>query len=258
MSAGVAARHWLAAFALGCLAVAPAAAKDLGGARATAPEAVPELPASDLLLRYEGPELSFRWSLAPEAALEPALVRQLRAQAIVARERAIRTARDAQTSSGRTPPLQYEWQQSWQETAETDQLLAFSAQEYSFTGGAHGNIALTAVIWDRGADRAIAFAELFTEPRAMYATLQPAFCKALDDARRQRRDGQLGDSFADCPDLAGYPVTLVGDGRISGIRILVPPYEAGPWVEGVYEIDLDSTLVQPFLSERYRLAFTAN
>lgn len=254
-------RALAAALALALLAmpaIAKDLAKDLGGARATAPEAVPEVPASDLLLRYEGPALSFRWALAPEAALEPGLVRELRTEAIAARARAIRTAQQDRAAADPPDPPAHEWQESWHETAETDLLLALSAQTYSFTGGAHGNIALKAVIWDRGMGRRIEFADLFTDAGAAYAALRPEFCRALDDMRRARRGGKLGADFADCPDPAAYAATLVGDGRIGGIRVLVPPYEAGPWVEGSYEVDLDPAAVRPFLRPRYRLAFTAD
>ncbi len=250
----------LLALAAACLIASPAMAQTPGGARAQAPDAVPELPASDLLLRYEGPELHFRWSLAPEATLEPALVQSLRTEALTTRERAIREAQagqQAQKDSGRDTPLQYEWIESWEPEAETDLLLAFSAEEYSFTGGAHGNLALKAVIWDRGAGRRIGFDELFADARAMQAVLKPQFCRALDDERRRRRGGQLGDSFTECPDPAAYPTVPVGDGEIHAIRVLVPPYEAGPWAEGSYEILLDTSTVLPFLQQRYRLAFTS-
>lgn len=248
--------RWL--FPLALLLVSPALAQNPGGARAGQPPAAePELPASDLLVRYEAPDLSFRWSLAPEAALEPALVRDMRGEALAERAKAIR---EAQANNGESQPGgrrgPYQWIERWKPEAETDLLLALSAQQYSFTGGAHGNVLLRAVIWDRGAGRRLNFAELFDNPKAAMAALKPEFCKALDAERAQRRGGQVGTSFADCPDFTAYAIVPMGDGEIGALRVLVPPYEAGPWAEGVYEITLDSSLVRPFLSARYAPAFT--
>lgn len=246
---------------LALLLAAPALAQNPASLQApragTPPGHEPELPASDLLVRYEAPALSFRWSLAPEAALEPALVRDMRAEALAERAKAIREA-EAAAKSARPGDrqLQYQWLERWKPEAETDLLLAFSAQQYSFTGGAHGNVLLRSVIWDRGAGRRLNFAELFNDPKGANAALKPAFCKALDEERKSRRGGQLGTAFADCPDFTAYAIVPMGDGAIDTLRVLVPPYEAGPWSEGVYEIQLDVSLVRAFLNPRYAPAFT--
>jgi hypothetical protein len=237
--------------------VPPARAQSPGGAPAGPPPAVePELPASDLLLRYEGPALHFRWSLAPEAALEPELVRALRSEALAERAKAMREAEQqiANPPPGRGP-IRTEWIERWQPEAETDSLMALSARTYSFTGGAHGNLALRSMIWDRAAARRLEFAELFADPKAAFAALQPDFCKALDAQRADRRQGRRDPNFADCPVLSSLPIVPVGDGAITGFRVLVPPYTAGPWVEGVYEISLGSAPILPHLSPRFAASF---
>lgn len=239
--------------ARGQAAKAPA----LGGARATAPAVEdPELPASDLLVRFEGPALSFRWSLAPEAALEPAFVRALRSDALAERAKAMREQEEAIANPppGRGP-IRNEWWERWQAEAETDGLIALSARTYEYTGGAHGNLALRTAIWDRAAGRRIEFAELFADPKAALAALQPGFCKALDAQRLIRRQGVRDPNFSNCPALADLPVIPVGNGAITSLRVLVPPYTAGPWVEGVYEIALETATVLPHLSPRFAGAF---
>lgn len=238
----------------------PAQAQAPGGARAVPPPtAEPELPASDLLLRYEAPVLSFRWSLAPEAALEPEFVRALRGDALAALGQERRAAdEDAANPPPGRPPLQYQWLQRWKSEAETDGLLALSSSLYSFTGGAHGNLAFSSAIWDRGAGKRIGFAELFDNPAAAITALKPGFCKALDAERAKRRQGVKGSGFTECPDLARQQIVPVGEGRIGSFRVLVPPYEAGPWVEGAYEIGLDATPAKPFISPRFAGAFANN
>ena len=237
--------------------VPPAGAQALGGARAGAPAAAePELPASDLLVRFEGPALSFRWSLAPEAALEPALVRALRSDALAERQKAMRDQEEAIANPppGRGP-IRTEWAERWQAEAETDGLIALSARHYEYTGGAHGNLGFRTIIWDRAADRRIEFAELFADPGAALAALQPGFCKALDAERAVRRQGQKMPAFSDCPALSSLRVVPVGTGSLTSVRVLVEPYTAGPWSEGAYEIALEAAPLRPFAAPRYAGAF---
>jgi len=242
---------------LWALLVPPARAQTLGGSRANAPlPAEPDLPAADLLIRFEGPALHFRWSLAPEAALEPELVRALRSEALAERTKAMREAEQAIANppAGRGP-IRTEWVERWQAETETDSLLALSARTYSFTGGAHGSLGLRSILWDRAAARRLEFAELFADPELAYAALQPGFCKALDAQRAVRRSGARNPDFVDCPALSSLPIVPVGDGKINSLRVLVPPYLAGPWSEGVYEIPLGPGPILPHLSPRYAGAF---
>ncbi len=240
------------------LLVPPAGAQSLSSAaRATAPLASePELPATDLLLRFENPALHFRWSLAPEAALEPELVRALRSEALAERTKAMREADGeiANPPPGRGP-IRSEWVERWQAEGETDALIALSSRLYTYTGGAHGNLGFRAVLWDRGNARRISFAELFTDPKAALAALQPDFCKALDAQRAVRRQGVRDPNFSDCPPLADLPIVPVGDGAITSLRVLVPPYTAGPWVEGAYEIALMVDPLRPLILPRYAASF---
>lgn len=238
------------------LALSPAAvlAQKPGGAPATPPQGFdPELPASDLLVRYEAPVLRFRWSLPAEASLEPALVRLMRKEALADREATLVQAKQASAPGQRK--FQSEWHERWLPEAETDLLLAFSTHHYEFTGGAHGIMAFRSVIWDRSAEQRISFGQLLTDRKAAMAAVKPVFCKALDDERKERRGGQLGSDFADCLDPAAYPIVPEGEGEISSFRVLVPPYEAGPWSEGTYEISLPVSLIRPFLLPRYAPAF---
>ncbi|WP_199554872.1 polysaccharide deacetylase family protein [Sandaracinobacteroides hominis] len=246
----------MTALMIALLLASPALAqKPASGTPASPPAAFdPELPASDLLVRYEAPTLRFRWALAPEASLEPALVRLMRKEALADREKAIAQAKDAAPPGSRQ--FQSLWMESWQPEAETDLLLALSTKHYEFTGGAHGNMLFKSVIWDRSAEQRLAFGQLFADPKAAMAAVKPAFCKALDEARKEKRGGQLGSNFADCLDPAAYPIVPMGEGQIERFRVLVPPYEAGPWAEGAYEITLPVSLIRAFLLPRYIGAFT--
>ena len=98
--------------------------------------------------------------------------------------------------------------------------------------------------WLDVAGRPLPFTALLTDPAATTATLQPAFCAALDAERAGRRGAPVvrGSTFdAVCPDLSAYRIVPAGDGRFDRLRVLLPPYEAGPFVEGAYEITLPLT-----------------
>lgn len=242
-------------------ALAGAACKPATSAPDAAPAADPTrepILASDLLLRQTTAELNFRWAAPPEAAVEPKLFRLLRADA----EKALKSATEAaaQTASDAKqagfPFHENEYRQNWKPEAETPTLIALSAQTYSFTGGAHGNMGYDAAIFDRKAGRRIGFADLFTSVADALTALTPAWCRELDAERADKRGSEKIEGFTDCPPLGEQVIVPVGEGQISQLRILVAPYVAGPWVEGGYEVTLSVDAVRPLLKSSYAKDFT--
>lgn len=216
--------------------------------------------ASELLLRQSTPELNFRWSAPPEAAVEPKLFRLLRADAekalADAETEAKQTAADAKKDG--FPFRGNDFQQQWKPEAETPALIALSSQTYSFTGGAHGNMGYSPVIFDRSTGKRIAFGDLFANADQAYQALTPAWCKALNEARAEKRGADMqavGELFNDCPPLKEQTVVPVGEGRVDQLRVLVDPYVAGPWAEGGYEVTLPVDAVRPMLKTVYAKDF---
>jgi len=84
------------------------------------------------------------------------------------------------------------------------------------------------------------------------------------DAQRLEKRGELlkGDpsNFTQCIDPSPYPI-LFGSSNgktFDRITVMVPPYEAGPYAEGSYEIDLPVTsALIAALKPRFRPAFSA-
>jgi len=235
-------------------ALAPPA---LAQAIAQAPAQPQPIAAADLMLRADTPELRFRWALPPEATLEPALFSAMRAEgeASLASEQKAALNDEAEARKAKFPFRQYLWNQRWSAEAETPALLALSAKVSGYTGGAHGNAGFATSLFDRAAQARIAFADLFTDPKAAIDALTPGWCKALDAERAARRAGQPNTMFSDCPPLAERTITPMGDPIIYSLRVLVDPYIAGPWSEGVYEIAVDPAPALPFLKPAYRSAF---
>lgn len=229
---------------------APAAAQNTPAK----PNAVRVIPASDLLVRRSGPGFSWRWRAAPELALAPALLTQLRSEATAAALKARRAA-DAEAASAaaaRLPFAGHEHIHDWSLAADTSRLLALAGRHYAYTGGAHGNTGYDVRLWDRQRRQTMAFSDLFTDwPRAG-ALLQPAFCTALAEERRRRFPDQAAGT---CPDFATLPMQPFGDLSATARqwRVLVAPYVAGAYAEGSYLVTLPwpdgiAALTQP----RYR------
>ena len=228
----------------------------LAGTASFAKPAAPIL-ATDLLVRRDTPALSYRWTAAPQMALEPKLFRALQAdgQKWLRSEDAAANANKADAAKNDFPFRGNTWSQLWASQAETPHLLAFSSQVYSYAGGAHGNLGFKTALFDRKAQKQIAFADLFTDPKAAYAALTPDWCKALDAERAKRRGTEKLDSFSDCIALKDNPIVPVGDDSIRSLLVLVAPYNAGPWSEGTYEITLDAASIEKLLKPQYRAAF---
>lgn len=215
------------------------------------------LLASDLLLRDATPQLEFSATLAPEMALAPALAREIigTARQYQTKMQADAAAAETDAKAGGYPARPYSVIQRWTGEAETPALLAFSGLLWEYTGGAHGNSNYDVALYNRTAGSRIATADLFTDPKAALAALQPVWCAALADARRQKRGNDTASGFDDCPALSDLPMLPYGQGTVTALKVLAAPYVAGPYAEGSYEVLLDPTAALPFLKPEWRATF---
>jgi hypothetical protein len=145
------------------------------------------------------------------------------------------------------PEVGYESSWTWQTIGVTRKLLSLEAESYTFTGGAHPNPAMMALLWDRSKSREIGVNQLFQRARD-YAALRSAYCKGLDAERRKKRggEGKLGSlsEFDQCPKFSELVVGIVdddGNSLFDALRFTANPYVAGPYVEGMYVVDLPIT-----------------
>ena len=136
---------------------------------------------------------------------------------------------------------------SWTTAGETSRLLSLQNELGTFTGGAHPNTSYDALIWDRKLNSKTSMDALLGGPGKLAAVTRQAYCKALDEERVKRREGEKLDlpEFNACPkysDLAIAPVDSNKNGRFDGIDFVASPYLAGPYVEGEYRIRVPVTL----------------
>jgi hypothetical protein len=157
----------------------------------------------------------------------------------------------------------YDSEAEWRVVTDLPAWLSLSGVMGDYSGGAHPNHGPTAILWDKARNRQIKVVDLFTSPSALRAAIQKPFCAALDQQRAQNRNGERADpgtpsNFAACLDPA-KEVMILGSAdhaHFTRIGILMGPYEAGPYIEGDYEVTLPVTSeVLAAIRPEYRLSF---
>ena len=132
----------------------------------------------------------------------------------------------------------------WQVVTEIPGWLSLSTLASTYTGGAHPGYWFESVLWDKRAGQERKALDLFTSKEALSQVIRPAFCREIDRQREKKRGEPVKRSpdemFSECLDPADYVVILGSSNHrtFDRIGILVPPYEAGPYVEGEYEVTL--------------------
>lgn len=221
------------------------------GALASPVPPKPPAPAEGVRIeRKDGTlEFSYDW---PGAAHDIApLDAWLRAQAEARYRKAHDEAEEGRVAAGKGdyPFHTYSYQQSWQSVADTASLLVMQGEGYSFTGGAHGMPFTVSLIWDRGAQRRLATGDILDISRLAGVT-RDAFCKELDRQREEKRGEPVNPDatggipeFNRCVDMTHQEILPVArEGKtLDAIRVVIGPYEAGPYAEGSYQIDLPMT-----------------
>lgn len=223
-------------------------------------------PVAARKVEESGDAIDFGYAWPAEAEALPMLRDRLESQ--LAKDRAEATRMAADDRRGRQaddiPFHSHNFEKNWAITGESEGLLAMVAETYTFTGGAHGNTGYDALLWDKKADREVARDAIF--PGAFLTGLTERYCDALDRAREEKRGEPVPEDrdgmFNECPPLANQalaPIDRDDDGRFEAIAILLAPYEAGPYAEGSYELQLPvdaATLAA--IPEPYRDAFEAS
>jgi len=147
----------------------------------------------------------------------------------------------------------------WQVVANLPRLLSLSGAWNVYSGGAHGNYAWEALVWDREAKKGFDPKAMFTSPQALQSALGDAWCKALRDERLDRLGAEfVEDGFFQCPPIADLTVLVGSSDRKSFNRIglIATPYVAGSYAEGAYEVTLPVTpKVLAAVKPEYKAAF---
>jgi hypothetical protein len=219
------------------------------------------VPATALFQNLVTPTLVYRWRVAPEAAMEPGLLRSLRAAAATERTKAQKAATtDAATARKQGYGFsRYRLVTDWRLAADTPRLLALIGTTSTFSGGAHGNISYDVRLWDKTVHRPVKLLALFGNWAKARKNIEADYCKALAvEQARRRRGATPSGGFDTCPRLSDQAMAPVGDGGdgAPSVTVLLPPYAAGPYSEGAYEITLMwPEAIKPLLLPAWRTTF---
>jgi len=225
----------------------------------------PAQPANAAIHEKAG-EIQFDYSWPQAAARIPALDAWLRGNGQHLREQTLDKGRAEEANAAQEgyPFRGYTYEEHWQAVADLPALLVMQSEGYVFTGGAHGMPVVTTLIWDKEREQRLS-TDALMDMAQLRAGLHDRFCAALDAERARRRGAPVdaGDpnelaDFIRCVDLARQtilPVSLNGK-ALDTIRVIILPYEAGPYAEGIYQLDLrvDETVMQA-VKPPYRDAF---
>lgn len=140
---------------------------------------------------------------------------------------------------------------------ETPKLFSLKRTAFDYSGGAHPNTLSSGILWDKALKRQIGLADLFRKG-ADLTVLDQALCSALNAAKRARvPDGPSltfdSKPFA-CPRAATTPFVLTSgaaSGKAAGLTFLIGPYQAGPYVEGGYEVAVPAAVFRSLLNVSY-------
>jgi hypothetical protein len=207
-------------------------------------------------------EFAYAYPAAADAL--PALKAKLDADLAAQRAELVEGANEGAESAkqGDYPYHPYSRMLDWKVVTDLPNWLSMSTIVSTYEGGAHPNYVYDALLWDKAANRQRDALGLFTSKQALSAAIRQAFCDALDRERTKKRGEPIvrgsGELFTDCLDPVDYTVILGSAGRqgFDRIGILIPPYEAGPYVEGGYEVTLPITAkVLALVKPEYRASF---
>lgn len=220
------------------LSATPVAAPPKAALREAKPQA--------LSIRTDAFSFSYKWPGA--AAAIPELDTWLRANGETLRDHAQEQAATDKIDAKKNgyPFTGHSYDEEYAVAADTPAMLVLLSDGYVFTGGAHGMPINTAIIWDKATKKRLSINELVDVPRL--TTLAKArFCRELDRQRAEKRGAPVNRNdpdelpdFVQCVDMAKQLILPVSmDGReLDTMRVVIGPYEAGPYVEGSYVIDL--------------------
>jgi hypothetical protein len=151
------------------------------------------------------------------------------------------------------------FEKTWQVVANLPRFLSLSAIFWEYSGGAHGNGAFDALVWDRTAKQAIDPKAMFRSPQALQNALGAGWCKALKTEKKARLGPDYyDDGFFPCPPVSDLTVMVGSSNRraFDRIGLIAAPYVAGAYAEGTYEATLPVTrAVLAAVKPEYRAAF---
>jgi Deacetylase PdaC len=241
-------------------------------AAAGAPVAAPTQPASVELKDVIENDARYIIGISypKQAEKYPGLAQALRSYADNARAELLKAvvAGDAAKQNG-----PYDLTLNFTLVAETPEVVAVAADGSSFTGGAHGTPLVARFVWLPQQNALLASGNLFAEPRS-WGVISDYTREQLHAALSQRVDadelppeeradvmrsvGKMIDAGTEpaAASFAAFEPVLAPEGdKLMGLRFVFPPYQVGPYVDGVRTVEVPTSVLMPHLAPAYRGMF---
>lgn len=209
-------------------------------------------------------------SYPPAARKYPGLAQDLQRYAEGARAELLKAVQAVDPTKQTSP---YDLTLNFTLIAETPELVAVAADGAVFTGGAHGAPLVARFVWLPQQNKLLTANDLFPDPKSwntisdyareqLHASLSQRVdadeLPAAERAEVMRSVGRMIDEGTD-PVPASFaafePVLAPDSEKLMGLRFVFPPYQVGPYVDGVRTVEVPTAVLSPNLAPTYRAMF---
>jgi Deacetylase PdaC len=198
------------------------------------------LAVSSPTLAFAAEEGGFSYDYPTELSAHPKLVSLLEMRKS---ERRTLFQEDVDALKGEPAANNLESQADWKIKSQNDRLIVLVSSNYVYSGGAHGMFWSDAILWDKSKQVEVALLDLFVDKDEAKKVIMLAYCAMLDAERLGMRGEPTpkDDLFGECVDPFEHGIAYPDKQGSAGylrIAFALPPYSAGPYVEGEYEFDI--------------------
>lgn len=213
-------------------------------------------------------------SFPPAAARYPGLARQMRQYADGARAelmQAVESRRQDPTGPESAASM-YDLSLAFTEVLQSPEVVAYAAEGSTYTGGAHGMPLVARFVWLPGQERLLTADDLVSgeagwQPISDYVReqLHTSLSQRLDadeltpEERREMVSGavrMIEDGTRPEPENFALFEPIAGPGdKLAGLRFVFPPYQVGPYSDGVQQVDVPASVLLPQVAAEYRSLF---
>ena len=171
------------------------------------------------------------------------------------------------------PPSPYDLSLSFTMLVDTPRVVAVAADGSSYTGGAHGNPLVARFVWLPERQALLRADDLIADPdgwrdvsayvrEQLHAALSQRIdadeLEPVERAEVMRNAGKMIDDGSD-PDIDNFDQfePVLADGRLRAVRFVFPPYQVGPYSDGVQTVEVPASVLLPHVAAEYRPLFAA-
>jgi hypothetical protein len=234
---------------------------------AQAPAAAAPAPLQDVIERT--PNYVIGISFPKDIDQYPGLAAELRRYADAARAE-LKQAVDG--LGGEKPRAPYDLSLAFTTIVRTPRIVTVSAEGSSYTGGAHGNPLVARFTWLPERNELLEADRLVTGKDGWRA-VSDAVREQLHAALSQRLDADEMEppvrsetlesglkmidegSGPDAGNFSQFEPVLDAAGRIAALRFVFPPYQVGPYSDGMQTADVPASVLLPHVAAPYRGLF---